>query len=277
MKNLTLIFLLLIGLTGWSQIDIDQRNYGKFTVGESRYLLFDKVNLRNQPYIESEIVKNLPIGSVMKIIAKSDSSLTLNGYMHNWYQVSQVDDNNSETGVKGYLWGGFFAENIYKTANDPEVRFLYGFAKMEKTDWGEVPVLQIRAIMGNIEIAQVSFKAIGSLSTYRNCELLGNKGIRNVNEIIHFNFSDDFCGGAFGDVYIFWDKAILHHARTLHSGADAPVFSDESFVFPEDEGGKKGRIIFNESAGEDGDEGTVYDYQRKTELIWTGCELKEVK
>ncbi|MDF1550492.1 MAG: SH3 domain-containing protein, partial [Bacteroidales bacterium] len=267
MKFFLVILFCLISIYGFSQEEIDQRNYGKITIGESQYLLFDKVNLRSHPYTDSEIVKNLPIGSLMKIIGKSDSSLTLNGYSHNWYQVSQIDENNKEIGVQGYLWGGFFAENLYETENDPEVRFLYGLAKMKKTEWGEVPVVQVRAIISDKEIAQVSFEAIGSLTTYRNCELLGNKGIRNINEIIHFNFSDDFCGGAFGDVYIFWDKAILHHARTLHSGADAPVFSDESFIFPEDEGGKEGRIIFNESAGEDGDEGTVYDYQRTTDLI----------
>lgn len=277
MKMLLTIVLTLGALISLSQEEPNLGNYGKISVGDTKYLLFDKVNLRSDPYTNSEIVKVLPIGSQMKILAKSDSMLLLNGYTSNWYQVALLDENNKETDVKGFLWGGFFAESIYETENDPDVSFLYGLGSMKKSEYGEVLVIQVRAIMDGKEIAQVSFDAIGSLTTYRNCELIGNKGLRNVNEIIHFNFSDDFCGGAFGDVYIFWDKAILHHARTLRSGADAPVFSDESFVFPLDEGGKPGRIIFNESAGEDGDEGTVYDYQRKTELIWTGCELKEVK
>jgi len=277
MKILLILMFIFSAFLSFSQEEPNLGNYGKISVGDTKYLLFDKVNLRSDPFTNSEVVKVLPIGSRLKILAMSDSTLLLNGYTHNWFEVSLLDEKNSGTGVKGFLWGGFFAENIYETENDPDVSFLYGLASMKKSEYGEIPVIQVRAILDGKEIAQVSFEAIGSLTTYRNCELLGNKGLRNVNEIIHLNFSDDFCGGAFGDVYIFWDKAILHHARTLRSGADAPVFSDESFVFPQDEGGKPGRIIFNESAGEDGDEGTVYDYQRSTELIWTGCELKEAK
>lgn len=263
---------LILVLAGSAQAEINRRSYGNIEIGSSKYLLFDKANLRKEPATTAAVVQNLPVGSLFKVKAASDRTFKLNGYDHYWYEVALLDKNNKETGVTGFLWGGFFAEDSYKSKNDPGVYFLYGVAKYNEEE--KTLSVQIRAVLDNRELARLNFQALGSLSTGKRCEVMGNKGLRNVTDILHFSFRDEYCGGAFGDVYVFWDKAVLHLAKTLHSGSDAPVFSTESFTFPDDAGGKEGRIIFYEDAGENGDTGKVYDYQRKTDFIWTGCELQ---
>lgn len=278
-KKLAIIFLCFQLIDAVAQEGVSNRTYGKLEKGQSKFLLYDKVNLRKDASTESELVVTLPIASNLKIVSKHDSTLTINGYEHYWFEVVVLDENKNETGVKGYLWGGFFAEKVFESKNDPEVKFLCGINKVKDTEWGDQqPYIQIRAVIGQKEMSRLDFEAVGSMTTYRSTKILGNKGLRNVSEILHFNFSDDMCAGAFGDVYVFWDKAILHHAKTLRSGADAPVYSDEIFYFPDDEKGEDGLVIFYEEEGGDVDEnGNELPVSKNTtKLYWTGCELKKV-
>ena len=288
MKNLFIFLFLLLLKPLYSQTLFDYNELESHDVGDTVQLLFDAVNLRSEPDTESKIIQTLTIGSQLKIISKSDETFAASGFIQNWFEVVLLDTKLQESSVKGYLWGGFFANNIFESKNDPDVSFLFGLSEIKQEDWGEfpavlnisenqwgrVPVFQLRAVAKGKEIARIKFEGIGVIGVEHHCELIGNKGLRNVNEIIHFNVSSDYCGGFFGDIYVFWDKASFHLAKTLHTGFDAPFFSDKKLIFPTDEGGKPGIIIFHEEEGNANDDGTIdYDYQRDTRLIWTGSEL----
>lgn len=263
--------------------------------GQIRYLLFDDVNLRTEPDTNSEIIKKLSIGSSVKIISETTDTFRLSGVVHYWYEVEVANKDINRSEVKGYLWGGFFAKQRLESKNDPGVIFLYGVARIEiedwgkyedifgevmgvgPEDWGKVPVYQIRAVGNGEELARLEFKGIGSISTDVSCKLLDNRGVRNVNKILHFNFDSSVCGGAFGNVYVFWDKAVLHFVKSLIEGADAPVFTENYLIFPKDKNGKEGIVIWYKAEGEANDDGTItYEYQRNIKLMWTGCELKKI-
>jgi hypothetical protein len=137
MKNFIILIFFLFNLRGLSQSDLNFNNYGEIDIGSVQYLLPDNVNLRNEPFSNSKIVKILPIGSTVKVLSKTDSVSTINGYKHIWYKVVVLDALKKETDVKGCLWGGFFAFGILKASNDPGVVFLYGISKIVEKQSGK--------------------------------------------------------------------------------------------------------------------------------------------
>jgi len=96
--------------------------------------------------------------------------------------------------------------------------------------------------------------------------------------ILKINFSDGYCAGAFGDVYLFWDGTTLHHVKTLDEGFDAPYSATNRFVFPTDEKGKKGLIINKSESGFYGDDDKFHieNWERVT-YKWDGSKLVVVK
>ncbi len=292
MRSLLILVIILSANEVYSQDEYILGDFNEIKVGDTRYLLFDKVNLRSLPGTDTKVVEKLSIGSNVKIQSKEEEdTLKLNGITDYWYQVVLLDDAGKETNTKGYLWGGFFAEDMFETKNDPGVKFYYGLEKVKHEDWGKfvsfenvmpeqwgkVPVFQLRAVLDGREISKLSFEGIGVVGMVPGGSLIGNKGLRNVSEIFRFTISDHYCGGYFGDIYVFWDKANLHFAKKLREGFDAPVFKIEELIFPNDKGGIPGTVIFYEAAGESDDDGkNIYEYQRKTKLTWTGCEFKTV-
>jgi hypothetical protein len=125
-------------------------------------------------------------------------------------------------------------------------------------------------------LSKLEFESVSNEIKTFEVKVLGNKEVLNVNEIIDFDYND--AGLLFGHVYVFWDRVVLHHARTLESYLECPYFDDHLFIFPNDEGGKAGLIIYLEQRGECLDDGkTKFEVNKKTELIWRGCDFIEAK
>ncbi len=279
MKKITLFLIFaIIYFSVFSQTGYGERTYGNISADSQIYrLISDNVNLRKAPYSKAELVQKLKIGTQLKVISQSDSISTINGFEQNWFEIQVLDKSGKATAVKGFLWGGFIAENIFDSKEDKGVTFLYGISKVTLNEYYEIPYIQVRAILDTVELSKLEFEAVGSLTTSHNLELYDSKGLRNVKNILNLNFSDGFCGGAAGDIVIFWDGAALHYVKTLSGGADAPVFFSEEFIYPTDENGETGKVIFYEEAGEYMDDGNInYNYQRSTKYKWTGCELEKV-
>lgn len=269
MKKITFTLLLLLFCSNlFSQYINENSAYGKLDK-KTYYLLVDKVNLRSKPTTKSNIIQELLIGTEFYLIEITDSILTINNYSNYWCYVAVIDNNKKET-VKGYIWSGFFAEGLLESKDDEGVKFVWGISKIDTTNWSIVHI-QLRAFKDKKELSKIEFQGIGTITTNNSCEISDNKGVKNITNILWFNFSDGFCAGAFGDVYVFWDKVFLHHVKQLHSGADAPIYSIENFIFPNDENGKEGIIILYEEEGED----DIIQYKNSTDYIWTGCELKK--
>jgi hypothetical protein len=159
-----------------------------------------------------------------------------------------------------------------------------GISKVEKQPYWDKPFIQVRVVKNNTQLAKIEFETVGTLSTACNMIVYGNRGISTIKNVIKFHFSEDFCGGANGDVYLFWDGKQLYHVETLQYGTDVPVFSRQYLYFPDDEEGIAGKILFYSVAGEYVDEdvegsedGIIYEYKIQVLYEWNGKELIEVE
>ena len=87
------------------------------------------------------------------------------------------------------------------------------------------------------------------------------------------------CAGINGDAVIFWANQKLHYISMLTPVDDAPYFYIDQFVFPDDEGGEKGKIFGEQIEGkyaEDEDKEIINRY-RKVEYQWLNSKLKKIK
>lgn len=285
----TLLLLLLVSLAniGFAQeeeyVNYAQGNekYHQFEDGEERYLLADNVNIRAEASSKAKIVTNLPIGTGIKIIEKSDNRLRLNGFKTNWYKVSFDSNEGKKT---GYVWGGLIAEGSIISASDSKVSFLYGIASVKKEMRGEYVmekgVIQLRACRNKEELSRIELKAAGNqLDLFHWLADYGNKGLTNVKDIIEYGESAEMCGGINAYNLIFWDGKKLVYATTLNPFGDAPYYTRDALIFPFDKGGVKGKIIGDQEVGwfDDEKDTNVVESHKQVEYIWTGETLKQTK
>lgn len=229
------------------------------------YLLADKVNVRNAPSTDAKIVATLPISSKLTLLETTNKELTLKKYTAPWLKVKYEYKGKSKI---GYIWKGLTTE---KLAEANGITFLFGIESIKDKN---TITYQIRATKNKKELDKIKFKGIGSLTTQRNLEVTGNKGLANVESILKATFSDEMCAGAFGDVIIFWNGKNLMYAITLTHGSDAPMFYQESLVYPNEKGGKPNTIIWKAKGGEHNEDGTEsINESKQVEYRWNGNKL----
>ncbi|MFT5645501.1 MAG: hypothetical protein ACI976_000171 [Aureispira sp.] len=290
MRTLLLLFLLVslanIGFAQDGRINYIQGNqeYHQFEVGEKRYLLADKVNIRAEASSKSAVVTNLPIGTAVKIIEISDKKLRLNGFKTNWYKVSFSANNVNDKVTKGYVWGGLIAEGTIAAATDPKLLFLYGIASVKKENKEEKisgkGFIQLRACKENKELSKIR---ITSASEYLELDHwlvnYGNKGLETIQDIIEFGESAPYCGGVNAYNIVFWDGKKLLKATTLYPGGEGRYYTRDALIFPSEKGGVKGKIIGDQEVGwfDDEKDTNVVESHKQVEYTWTGETLKQTK
>jgi hypothetical protein len=278
MKNFLLFLLLLPSLV----LAQDPNRYTTFEVGSTQHLLADNVNVRKTPASTGVVATKLPIATEVKIL-DAQGSLSLNGFDAPWYKIEYKNEQGKA--AQGYVWGGLVATGSQKSKTDPQVRFLYGLNKIQEEDEGATTTgIQLRASKNNKEIAKLEFFGHGSVSTYSQLEALPPQGLPGVKDILDVDFSDQFCGGAFGKVYVFFDGTQLLYGMSIRDFIDAPIVYTETLLFPSDEGGIPGKVRFvaesNAKAVDHEDEGAdlnVKDIVQEHIYRWTGAELKNEK
>jgi hypothetical protein len=249
--------------------------YADFQHDSTYYLIGDQVNVRLNPDTASEIIIQLPIGEKITITENTMLEYTKNGYTANWYHIRC---NYQGKPVDGYIWGGMIASTTVISATDKELLYMYSVNKViEKQYFNEV-YIQLRVCKNQQPLAKLNVKAVGGLQTYSSAESLGPKGVPGVKDIFRINFSDGYCAGAFGDIYFFWDGNKIYHAKTLNKGFDAPYFSTNEFIFPDDSKNKNGYIINKSESGYYGDDDKdhIEDWEKIT-YAWKGGKLVVVK
>jgi hypothetical protein len=287
MRILLLLLLASLANVGFAQDQEEYVNYKEgndkyhqFKVGTATYLLADHVNVRSKPSSKGDVVINLPIGTAVKIVEKSDERLRLNGFKTNWYKVSFNAQNKVTT---GYVWGGLIAEGSIMSANS-KVRFLYGIASFKtgyEAEMGaEQAQIQIRACKNKQELSRIELRnAANYLNIYHWFGNYGKRGLENIEDVLELGESEGMCGGANASHIIFWDGEKLVHAKSLYPGGDAPYYSSDDLIFPSDKGGAKGKIIQEEKEGwyDEEKKADVIQRHKRVEYIWTGKTLKETK
>ena len=274
MKNFfgAILFLCIIGSAPAQVID---NGYANFYQDSSYYVIADHVNLRENPDTASSIICQVPIGTVVRIVANSYKEYTRNGYTSYWQQA--VCNNNGQL-VEGYIWGGFLATTVITSSVDKDLFFMYGVSGITKGENFSTVKLQVRVSKNNTQLAKVEVPAVGGLYTYSQAESMGPKGVNGLVDVFKINFSDGYCGGAFGDAYFFWDGQKLHYINTLYEGFDAPYYATNTFIFPTDKNGQSGLIINKSESGYYGDDDKNHiESSKKITYKWDGTALQVVK
>ncbi|MCH2043327.1 MAG: SH3 domain-containing protein [Saprospiraceae bacterium] len=273
MKNLS-CFLILCLLS--IQIVQAQLGYSSFEEGTEQYLIADDVNIRDKPTTTSGVLGNMPIGTPIKILKKMEKTSKIKGHTAPWYHV-QIDH------IKGYIWGGLIASGMRSTDNG--LMFMYGVDRVEKVEVSqyyteERITMQVRVAQNSgKELDKITFKGITGISNSNEIEYFEQGAdLEGIKRIMVIQSNGGFCGAPSGNMYVFWDGEQLHHAKNLDYGSDIPVFFSQKFIFPMDEGGKSGKIILHEQAGEYLDDGTTeYRTNEKIPYVWTGTKLRKVE
>lgn len=271
----TLSYLFIICFLSIQTIQAQNSGYSSFKEGTEQYLIADDVNIRDKPTTTSGVLGNMPIGTPIKILKEMDKTSKINGYRAPWYHV-QIDH------IKGYIWGGLIASGMRETDNG--LMFMYGVDKVEEIKhehYTEERVkLQVRVAKNDgTELDKITFKGIMGINNYSEIEYFEHGSqLKGIKRIMAIESSGDFCGAPSGTMYVFWDGEKLHHAKNLGHGSDVPVFYSEKFIFPMDKGGKEGKIILHEQAGEYLEDGTTdYNKNDKTPYVWTGTKLRKAE
>ena len=98
------IFLIIINLILLVTLFAYQQNNNVFILKNysTHYIFENKVNIRTAPNLNSDIIIQVQIGDLVKIIERSEIRQELYGLMAYWYKIKYTDK-------IGYLWGGFIS------------------------------------------------------------------------------------------------------------------------------------------------------------------------
>lgn len=232
------------------------------------YLLADNVNVRSAPNTSASVVARLPIGTELETQGAT-GSLKIKGQELPWVKVAFEQDGRQ---MLGYLWQGFISTGREELVDGAYL--VWGVEKVEdKEGWTEV-YYQYRVYQNGKELSKVTVSDAGGLDAYRDIKVFDGKGVPGVANVIEENYSAQYCAGAMGDVVLFWDGETLFHARTLYDGADAPYWSDETFIYPADSTELGTHLVLLSQSG-DGEEETVETSTSR--YRWTGTKLVGVK
>lgn len=281
MKN-NLFSFLLAALCSYAATAQDNDYYSSFSQFENECtdktalpLLADKVNIRQTASSKGEIVATLPIGTMVTLKSKSDKNHSMNGHTAPWYEVSFSKDGKQ---LSGYVWGGLISEGFNSEINQSgDVKFVYGIEKVGKSKEGMWDVsIQLRAYKDGKELDKITFDSPSYLTSFNQLTVFNDKGIKGIKNVLQCSFSGEACGVPSGDVYVFWNGTELQYVTTTNSFSDAPVFADETLIFPTDIDGKAGKIILKSESGEyvEGKDEPEYDSRETKIFTWTGTALK---
>ncbi|MRM84160.1 SH3 domain-containing protein [Riemerella anatipestifer] len=205
-----------------------------FKENSSQKVLIDKTNVRSEPNLQSSKVDSLSIGQIVKIAQKTEQVLSLGKRSASWYRISYTKEGETKS---GYIWGanlslGYRARDGYD--------FLFGASATEQDE----VKLEIVMLKDKQSIQKVSFNVGTESLTSVAFKWQGSKGIDGVSDILLASVSSEACGIPSYEQYIFLSGDKMVALPVLMSVVDADVFyHSEEYVFPNDKGGVKGKII----------------------------------
>lgn len=271
-----IIFILFVlGLSKTAFCDTEKEVYS-FYQNDIAYVIGDSVKLRSEANTTASVVKQLSIGTRLKVLKNTEIQQSINGFWMSWYEV-ELDKK-----TKGYIWGGKLAINSSRSNKNTDYIFHFG---IEKVVDNEV-VFQIRVEKNHKELQHLSFKGFGSPFKQHKFTNYANRGLSNVDDVLYLDGYGEACGDPGGAVVFFWTNNKLIEVKRLDDFFDAPVFSSERFIFPADMDGTKDKILFEEQIGEHvfpeddpniTEQTIVYEKNQKTAFVWNGTALVKAK
>mgnify|MGYP002619662311 CR=1 FL=1 len=208
--------------------------HGPFSgLKNGNYHLFgDNVKFRTAPDPDSEVIGLLKFGEEVEITAKTLVKSSFNGIEYPFYKVKYE-------GQEGYINGGLLSPEKVSTEKN---NYLFS---LKKNDYEYFLILRYLDSHNEIkEIETALYTNEFTIKTYNN------KGLEGVEEIIYIDYFAEACGVNGGGIYFFRIKDTLSKVIEITQISDAGVFWNfEELIFPDDENGVSGKIIFEHEKG----------------------------
>ena len=257
MKKLLIIFI-LISKIGFGQDTKYLSEYYEFEKGEIAFMYGDNVKLRDQPSVESNVLTFLKIGERVEIMEKTDSKMKFDGIESPWYKV-KVNDK------VGFVLGNLISLDKATYGN---LTYLVSLKKDGLILFVKTRVLEDR----------LNYKEnISQLMTgYFSIKATGNRGLENIKSIVGIDYLAEACGVNGGGIYLFYNGEELVKAIDYTQVADGGAYwFHEEYIFPNDEEGKNGKIVYKREVGETIEEETEWVETKLTQRIleWNGKEV----
>ena len=195
----------------------------------------DRVNVRNSPSLDGQVLFTLAEGTPLEMIYGM-SETTLNDESGSWKIVRYQ-------GKTGYIWGPLLAFQAVRSMTDPEVLFVLGPNKNQEE-------VGVKVFRNGKRIQEFTFKGLKSLHQMSRFESKGNKGVKGIEDLLYITYYAEACGEIGGDVMLAWDGKLLRHFFTSTSMGDGGLFEIEEIVLPADLHGEKGSIVVYKESGE---------------------------
>jgi hypothetical protein len=254
-------------------------DYGTFIEGNTVHIFGDKVNIREEPSVTSNIIETLPIGYPVYIVEKTDERYDINGYIAPWYQVSFTYENEDK---EGYLWGGLLS--IVSLDTDDDKMFLYGITGYN--DEGDEYISEARIAEDGKILSQTEFTLISGYQEQKGIydysvsgTVFDHSGFTTVKNIFNVSFIYEACGFVNGEALIFWDGKDITFGLLTERVSEAGCYRTEADVFfPAEITGNPDYLIVLYTFIEYGGEETGNYIEKSVELYhWNKKQLKKVE
>ena len=258
LMNKIIIFLLLITNFSFSQETKYHNPYLDLKNGEYYYLFGNDVKFRILPDTNSEVIQLLKIGTEIQIIEKSSEILNYNGIESPFYKIKYNDKT-------GYILGGLIS---LEKRNFNNSKYLFTYKKNDDN---------FSVIIRHINEKSELTESVSELITHEfSIDIFDNKGIEGVENILFINYLAEACGIDGGGIFFFQTENELKKVFEITQVSDAGVYwLSENLIFPTDEKGIKGKIVYEKELGEYKDEETNWFEITKVsrELEWEDGEI----
>lgn len=260
MKKVIFLFLILlffISIKGQSK-DVEFHSKDEFSDKDNgiTYVFGDKVKLRSEPNIKSEVLGVLRISD--KVTFLSGGAYKTNNIIYNgmyWFW-SEVEYNN----ITGYVLNGLLSQTTKKIGNTTYLTSL----RKEK----EQSYILLRTVNKGFKYSEnkIEFSKWDSFSI----SVFDDRGVPNIENMIKINIRHSHDMSTTDHYYFNDDKITKKGIKLKHTEDGWSHMFLELITFPNDKEGEKGKIIYK-LVRDEVDE-NFKDVIIK--FIWEGKELK---
>ncbi len=200
---LAIIVLLMCGNL-FAQEEVQFDVYSNSVEKATQYLLADDVALRDCASVQCEQLATINIGTNVRLLAKSETSQTINGIKSSWYKIKMGPQ-------LGWIWGGLISQKTMVSQVNPEVKFVFGEAGM---DYKGYKRFQIRAVKNGEEIDKIFVKC-DSLHHSKVTMLDSNNSQSKVDIISLSNNDSEQCDVTKNAKYVMFKNNKLEQVSSL--------------------------------------------------------------
>ncbi|WP_158441680.1 SH3 domain-containing protein [Nonlabens dokdonensis] len=233
--------------------------------GKSYVTYGDNLSLREAPNTDSKKIAVLPIHTKVEVLEVDENTIKVFNRETPWIKVKVGNE-------EGYIASGYLALRSIELAEGSYL--IYTRKQDAKNKYSQSVAFRYVTNKGYTELGDF---VIGNNSF--DVRLLGDKGLKGIDEVIQINYLGESCGEESGRSYLVWDQKnqTLQSLGTFSSIGDGGMYHmSEDLIFPVDAGGIENTIIYNGEEGESTGDG-ANDYvtvTRSKKITWVKGKTK---